>query len=313
MNNALTLKAGHARYGLMLNENGVIIDDGVFVRLAEDHFLVHTTSGGAGRITAMLEEWLQCEWTDLQVLIDDVTTQWGNFTIAGPKAREVLAALGTDMDISSDAMPHMSAATGTVFGLPARIVRVSFSGELSFEINIPARQATNFMQAILDTGKPFGITPYGVETLMVLRCEKGYLHVGSDTDGSSTPDDVGWGHVARKKTSDYIGKRSLFRPGNQDRGRKQFVGLEPVDSKQEIRPGGHLMGGSNRQPPARTEGWVTSACYSPNLDRTIALGVLNDGREREGETLTVCDEEQRYHVKVVSPVFYDPENKRLRD
>ena len=313
MNNALTLKPGHARYGLMLNENGVIIDDGVFVRLVEDHFLVHTTSGGVARIGAMMEEWLQCEWTGLQVLIDDVTTQWANFTIAGPKAREVLASLDTDIDISAEAMPHMTAATGTVSGLEARIVRVSFSGELSFEINVPAGHARDFMQAILDAGKPFGITPYGVETLMVLRTEKGYLHVGSDTDGATTPDDVGWGPVARKKATDYIGKRSLFRPGNLAEDRKQFVGLAPVNSAQAIRPGGHLLIGADRQPPAETDGWVTSAFYSPNLDRYIALGMLKGGREREGEILTVCDEAERYQVQVVSPVFYDPENHRLRD
>jgi len=313
MNNVLTLKICQARYGLMLNENGVIIDDGVFVRLAENHFLVHTTSGGVARISAMMEEWLQCEWTDLRVLIDDATTQWANFTIAGPKAREVLGKLGTDIDISADAMPHMSAATGLVSGLDARIVRVSFSGELSFEINIPARHGRDFLQAILDAGEAFNIEPYGVETLMLLRTEKGYLHVGSDTDGVSTPDDVGWGHVARKKATDYIGKRSLFRSGNQARDRKQFVGLMPVDHGQAIRPGGHLLIGENRQPPAETDGWVTSAVYSPHLDHHIALGMLKGGREREGEILTVCDEAERFHVKVVSPVLYHPENLRLSD
>ena len=311
INNALTLKPGKARYGLMLNENGVIIDDGVFVRLAEDHFLVHTTSGGVGRIGAMMDEWLQCEWTDLQVLVDDTTTQWANFTIAGPRAREVLAALGTDIDISREALPHMSAAVGHVAGLEARVVRVSFSGELSYEINIPAGYANSMFKAILAAGGPFGITPYGVESLMTLRIEKGYLHLGSDTDGSSTPDDVGWGHVARKKASDYIGKRSLFRTGNTDPDRKQFVGLEPLDATQELRPGTHLLIGEERQPPAVTDGWITSGCFSPNLERHIGLGVLNNGANRLGEILTACDEEQRYRVRVVSPVFYDPDNQKL--
>jgi sarcosine oxidase subunit alpha len=313
MNNVLTLKTGHARYGLMLNENGVIIDDGVFVRLAQDHFLVHTTSGGVARIGAMMEEWLQCEWTDLQTLVDDATTQWANFTIAGPKARDVLQALGTDIDISAGALPHMAAAVGEVAGLQARVVRVSFSGELSFEINVPARAGAGFFEAILEAGKPFDITPYGVETLMLLRTEKGHLHVGSDTDGASTPDDVGWGHVARNKTSDYIGRRSLFREGNLEPDRKQFVGLEPLDPGQHIRPGGHLLVGKDRQPPATTDGWVTSACYSPTLERNIALGVLRAGRDLMGEILTVCDEDLRFNVKVVSPVFYDPENRRLSD
>ena len=312
MNNVLTLKPGHARYGLMLNENGVIIDDGVFVRLARDHFLVHTTSGGVARIGAMMEEWLQCEWPDLQVLIDDMTTQWANFTIAGPMSRDVLTVLGAEIDLSAGALPHMAAAMGTVAGVNARIVRVSFSGELSFEVNVPARHAASLFETILEQGKPFDIMPYGIEALMVLRTEKGYQHVGSDTDGASTPDDVGWGHVARQKTTDYIGKRSLFRAGNLDQDRKQFVGLEPLDPKQPIQPGGHLLIGKDRQPPAETDGWVTSACFSPNLERYIALGVLRGGRDRDGEILTVCDEDRRFNVKVVSPVFYDPENKRLK-
>jgi sarcosine oxidase subunit alpha len=311
MNQVLTLNSGMARYGLMLNENGVIIDDGVFVRLSADHFLVHSTSAGAARITTMMEEWLQCEWPGLQVLIDDVTTQWANFTIAGPRAREVIEILGTDIDVSAQALPHMGTARGQVNGLTARIVRVSFSGELSFEINIPARHACTFLEAALQAGEACGIMPYGVEALMVLRTEKGYLHVGSDTDGSSTPDDVGWGQVARKKTTDYIGRRSLFRPANMAHGRKQFVGLEPIDPAQTIRPGGHLLIGAGRQPPAETDGWVTSACYSPSLERHIALGVLRDGRQKSGEILTLCDEEQRFLVKVVSPVFYDPDNQRL--
>jgi sarcosine oxidase subunit alpha len=313
MNNVAGLEPCRARYGLMLNENGVIIDDGVFVRLAADRFLVHTTSAGVDRIASMMEEWLQCEWPNLRVLVDDTTTQWANFTVAGPGARQTIEALGTRIDLSASALPHMAAATGTVAGLTARIVRVSFSGELSFEINVPARNAAGFLEAMLAAGEPFGITPYGVEALMMLRLEKGYLHVGSDTDGSSTPDDVGWGHVARNKSSDFIGKRSLFRQGNLEGHRKQLVGLEPLEPHQALRPGGHLLYGENREPPARTDGWITSAGYSPNLERYIALAVLRDGRNAEGKILTVCDEDRRFHVKVVSPVFLDPENKKLRD
>ncbi len=313
INNVLTLKPGRARYGLMLNENGVIIDDGVFVRLSENHFLVHTTSGAVSRIVAMMEEWLQCEWSHLRVLIDDITTQWANFTLAGPRAREVLNALGTDIDLSAKNLPHMAMASGSVAGLKARVARISFSGELSFEVSIPACTAQHFMQTSLNLGQAFGITPYGIETLMVLRTEKGYLHVGVDTDGSSTPDDIGWGHVARKKTTDYIGKRSLFRPANLAGDRKQLVGLEPLDSKQSIPVGGHLLPGTEQQVPVRTEGWVTSACYSPNLKRYIALAVLAGGRQRLDELLTVFDEDRRIAVKVVSPLFYDTENERLKD
>jgi sarcosine oxidase subunit alpha len=242
-----------------------------------------------------------------------MTTQWANFTVAGPRSREVIHALGTDLDLSSAAFPHLSVAAGKVAGLDARVVRVSFSGEMSFEINVPAKYANAFLEALVEAGSPHGIAPYGIEALMVLRLEKGYLHVGSDTDGSSTPDDVGWGHVARRKSGDYIGKRSLDREGNLDSARKQLVGLEPLEPRQAMRPGGHLLIGPDREPPAETDGWVTSACYSPTLDKHIALGVLRSGREREGEILTVCDEDRRFNVKVVPPVFYDPDNKRLGD
>jgi sarcosine oxidase subunit alpha len=233
--------------------------------------------------------------------------------VAGPRARETLQALGVDVDLSAAALPHMAAAQGTVSGLPARIVRVSFSGEVSFEISVPARRGTAFLDAILEAGKPFEITPYGVEALMLLRLEKGYLHVGTDTDGSSTPDDVGWGEVARRKDRDYLGRRSLFRSGNRDPDRKQLVGLEPLEPGRALRPGAHLLIGENRQPPATTDGWVTSAAFSPTLERHIALGVLSGGRERLGEIVTACDESDRYPVRVTSPVFYDPDNQKLRN
>jgi sarcosine oxidase subunit alpha len=313
INNVHSLAVGRVRYGLMLNENGVIIDDGVFIRLADNHFLVNTTSAGVARIGALMEQWLQCEWRELRVLIDDVTTQWANFTLAGPHARDVLTDLGADLVITADALPHMAAAVGRVAGREARVVRVSFSGELSYEVNVPANQAASFLNEALEAGTAYGIAPYGMEALMVLRMEKGYLHVGSDTDGSSTPDDVGWGRVARNKKTDYIGKRSLFRPANVDPDRKQFVGLEPLDPQQRLRPGGHLLGGVNRLPPAITEGWVTSACFSPTLGRHIALGVLQGGSQRLGETLTFCDENKRHTVQVVSPTFYDPDGEKMND
>ncbi|MGK2925327.1 MAG: sarcosine oxidase subunit alpha family protein [Lysobacterales bacterium] len=313
INNVSGLAVGRVRYGLMLNENGVIIDDGVFARLAEDHFLLNTTSGGAGRIAALLEEWLQCEWPDLRVLVDDQTTQWANFTLAGPRARQVLTTLGTDIDLSPAALPHMAVAEGAVAGLRSRVVRVSFSGEMSFEVNVPAQSAGGFFEAILQAGAAHGIAPYGVESLMVLRAEKGYLHIGTDTDGSATPDDVGWGAVARSKPGDFIGKRSLFREANLAADRKQFVGLEPFEPQRALRPGGHLLRGPGREAPALTDGWVTSACFSPTLGRHIGLGVLRGGRERMGEIVTVCDEAERFPARVVSPCFYDPDNERLKD
>lgn len=313
INNILSLPAGRIRYGLMLNENGVIIDDGVCIRLNEDHFLVNSTSAAVPRIVALMEQWLQCEWPELRVLVTDRTSDWANFTLAGPRARDTLSALGTNIDLAPAALPHMAVSTGAVMGLEARVARVSFSGELSFEVNVPALAANDFLEAVLTAGAAHGIAPYGIEALMILRTEKGYLHVGSDTDGSSTPDDVGWGCVARNKSRDFIGRRSLYREANQAAGRKQLVGLETLDPGRAIHAGGHLLIGKDRSPPAETDGWVTSACYSPTLGRYIALAVLCSGPDRIGEILTVCDGNQRFNVKVVAPVFYDPENKRLEN
>jgi sarcosine oxidase, subunit alpha len=178
---------------------------------------------------------------------------------------------------------------------------------------VPAGKAAEFLESLLQAGAPHGITPYGVESLMVLRAEKGYLHVGTDTDGSSTPDDVGWGAVARNKPGDFIGKRSLFRAANLAADRKQFVGLEPIDPSRGLRPGGHLLIGAGREAPALTDGWVTSACFSPTLGRHIALGVLRGGRERLGDIVTVCDESERIPARVVAAAFYDRDNTRLKD
>jgi len=311
-NNVHSLPVGSVRYGLMLNENGVIIDDGVFVRLAADHFLVNTTSAGLSRIMGLFEEWLQCEWTDLQVLADDVTSQWANFTFAGPNARSLLQSLGTDIDLQAGALPHMAATTGLLAGLEARIVRVSFSGESSFEVNVAANRANHFLAKAIEAGRSFGLTPYGIEALMILRLEKGYLHVGSDTDGATTPDDVGWGQVARNKQSDYVGKRSLYRPANLDPQRKQLVGLLATDPAQVMRPGAHLLLGKNRQAPALTDGWITSAGFSPTMGRFIALGMMRGGREHSGALLSVIDQEQRYEARIVPATFYDPENARLK-
>jgi len=311
INNVLNLEAGRVRYGLMLNERGIIIDDGVFMKLADHHYLLNTTSGGAGRICEMLEEWWQCEWPDSQVLIDDVTTQWANFTIAGPKARELIGKLGTNIDLSAQALPHMAVCHGKLAGLDVRIVRVSFSGELSYEINLPAGFAEYFMQAVLQAGAEFAITPYGVESLFVLRTEKGYLHLGSDTDGSTIPDDVGWGRVARNKSTDYIGKRSLQLEANQSQQRQQLIGLKALDVNQVMRPGAHLRFGDDDKSGIGSAGWISSACFSPNLKTHIALAVLRGGRDKLGEIVTVLDEEERYQARVVPPVFLDPENHRL--
>lgn len=310
LNNMITLKPGKVRYGLMLNENGVIIDDGVLTCLAENHYQVGTTSAGAGRILLWLEEWQQCEWPHLDVLITPVSQQWAVCTLSGPKAREVLQQLPNDLALSAEAFPHMSVQAGHLCGVAARVFRVSFTGEVSYEINVPAQFGLSLWQALMAAGEAFGITPYGIEALEILRTEKGYLHVGSDTDGTTCPDDVGWGGPVKKKMADFIGKRSLMRPANQAADRLQFVGLQ-ANGQQTLPIGGHLVDSERVRPPIETQGYVTSSYYSPVLNKPVALGLLKAGRARMGETLSVFDQGKVYGVTVVSPVFYDPEGGRL--
>ena len=307
VNNVAKLEDGRVRYGLMLNENGVVIDDGTVGRLGREHFVVTTTSGGAARVAAWLEEWRQCEWPDLQVFVTPVTMQWATFAIAGPRARQLLARFRTDIAFDWRSLPHMSLREGRFAGVAARLYRVSFSGELGYEINVPARYGAALWTEILKAGADFGVTPYGVETVLLLRLEKGYLHVGIDTDGTTSPADVGWGAVAEKRKTDFIGKRSLARPDNQRADRLQLVGLTDADASVLV-PGAHLrLAGTTEG----TDGWVTSASHSPALAKTIALALLRGGRARHGEKVAVHDLDRRSEATIVSPTFLDPEGKRL--
>jgi len=307
INNVLTLEPGRLRYGLMLNEAGVVIDDGTIACLSPQRFVVTTTSGGAARIAAWLEEWRQCEWPDLRVFVTPVTTQWAAIALSGPRAREVLARFETDIAIDGAALPHMSVREGLFAGVDSRLYRVSFSGELGYEIHVPARFGAALWQSLLTAGAEAGIVPYGIETLLLLRLEKGYLHVGVDTDGATAPADVGWGAVAARKKVDFIGKRSLARVDNLRDDRLQLVGLAAKE-------GAALVAGAHLRLPGTTEGsdgWVTSAAHSPTLERPIALALLRGGRARLGQALAVHDLGRQGKADVVSPAFYDPEGKRV--
>ncbi len=307
-NTMSTLKVGRARYGLMLNELGVVIDDGVTARLAEDRFLVGATGAGAARIAAWLEEWLQCEWPHLDVLVAPVTTSLAVLTLSGPKARAVLEAAGVDIPVDAAAFPHMAFRDGRVAGTPARIFRVSFTGEVSYEINVAADRAGELWDRLLAAGRPHGVRPVGIDAWMLLRTEKGYLHVGADTDGGTAPGDVGWGHVL-KRTHDFIGRRSLTRPANLREDRLQFVGLEVVGSSAPLTIGGHLKGAGGDEP---SDGYVTSSGFSPVLGRGVALGMVRGGRDRLGEELMVASGPERgARVRVTAPGAYDPTGERL--
>jgi sarcosine oxidase subunit alpha len=301
------MRVGQARYGLLMNENGVLLDDGIVMRLAEQHFLLNTGSAHAAAITRWLEQCLQVEWPQLQVVVDEVTADWACFTVAGPRARDVLSALEPGLDIAPGALPHMHCATTTLAGLPARIARVSFSGELSYEISVAAGHGAGLLEAIGAQGAGHGLVPYGIEALMMLRLEKGYFHVGTDTDGASTPDDVGWGVVARRKGGELIGRRSLERSANLSAQRRQLVGIEPLDDADGLPIGAHFPAAER----GRTDGWITSAGYSPTLQRWIGLALLANGRARTGEQVGVLANGQTTRVRVTQPCFYDPRGERL--
>jgi sarcosine oxidase subunit alpha len=306
-----TLKVGRCRYGLMMNELGFLIDDGVTVRLADDHFLMHTTSGGADRIAAWLEEWLQTEWTQYKVFVTPVTEQWAQFAIAGPKAREVLAKLEPSFELSNEAFPHLSMKDGKLGPYPVRVFRISFSGELSYEVAVPANLGRGLWDAIIDAGREFGLTVYGTEALHILRAEKGYIVIGDETDGTVTPADVGLDGLVSKKKADFIGKRSLEQSFLRRPDRKQLVGLLTEDPNDVLPDGAHAVKELKDKPPMPTIGHVTSSYFSPTLQRSIAMALIENGRALVGQTLAFPLEGKVMKAKIVDPVFYDKEGARL--
>ena len=305
-----TLKQDRCRYGLMMNEHGFLMDDGVTVRLGDDHFLMHTTSGGADNVTAWLEEWLQTEWFDLKVFVTPVTEQWSQFAIAGPKARAVLEKLGGTIDLASDEFPFMSMKEGEIGGYSVRVFRISFSGELSYEIATPANFGRGLWNAILDAGEEFGIGAYGTEALHVLRAEKGFIVVGDETDGTVTPLDVGLDWAVSKKKDDFIGKRSLDQSFLKAEGRKQLVGLLTEDPDEVLPDGAYAVDNVTDKPPMDMIGQVTSTYWSPTLKRSIAMALIKDGRNRMGDTLKFPLQNKTVKAEVVDPVFYDKEGAR---
>lgn len=306
-----TLKVGKCRYGLMMNELGFLTDDGVTVRLGEDHFLMHTTSGGADRIAAWLEEWLQTEWTEYKVFVTPVTEQWAQFAIAGPRARDVLARLSPDFDISNEAFGHMSFREGRLGRFPVRVYRISFSGELSFEVATPANLGQALWTAIMEAGAEFGIEPYGTEALHVLRAEKGFIVIGDETDGTTTPIDVGLDGLVSKKKADFIGKRSLDQPHLKGPNRKQLVGLLTEEPNEVLPDGAYAVRAVKDKPPMETIGQVTSTYFSPTLNRSIAMALIENGRSRMGETLSFPLDGKVVRARIVDPVFYDKEGSRM--
>ena len=304
------LAVGRCRYGLMCTEDGMVFDDGVTSRLGEHHFLMTTTSGNAARVLAWLEEWLQTEWPELKVYCNSVTEHWATAGIAGPLARKLLAELTPDIDLDSKAFPFMSWREGTVAGIPARVMRISFTGELSFEINVPSSYGLALWTTLMSAGAKYGITPFGTEAMHILRAEKGFIIAGQETDGTVTPIDLGLeGMVSKQK--DFLGKRSLSRPDTQREDRKQLVGLLSEDPHQVLPEGGQIVAELKSSPPMKMIGHVTSSYFSANLDRSIALALVKGGRSRHGEIVHVPLEDTVLSARIGPPQFYDPQGERM--
>jgi len=305
-----TLKVGKCRYGLMCSENGFLSDDGVVARIDENTFLCHTTTGGADRIHAHMEEWLQTEWWDWKVYTSNVTEQYAQVAVVGPNARKVLEKLG-GMDVSKEALGFMEWADGTLGGFNARVYRISFSGELSYEIAVPASQGRAFWDALMAAGAEFNVMPYGTEALHVMRAEKGFIMIGDETDGTIIPQDLGLNWAISKKKEDFIGKRAQQRTFMVDPKRWKLVGLETTDGS-VIPDGAYAVGeGVNANGQRNMVGRVTSTYYSPTLGRGIAMGLVLDGPDRMGETIEFPKVGGgSVFAKIVDQVFYDKEGTK---
>ena len=304
------LKPGRCRYGLMCSENGFLSDDGVVARINDDTFLCHTTTGGADRIHAHMEEWLQTEWWDWKVYVANLTEQYAQIAVVGPDARRVLEKLG-GMDLSADALKFMDWKDGKTGGFDTRVYRISFSGELSYEIAVPASQGLAFWIALTEAGQEFGIMPYGTEALHIMRAEKGFIMIGDETDGTVIPQDLGLNWAISKKKADYLGKRAQERSFMTDPNRWKLVGLETTDGS-VLPDGAYVVGeGTNANGQRNVIGRVTSTYYSPTLDKGIAMGLVLHGPDRMGDVLNIPGTgDTVYTAKIVDPVFYDKDGEK---
>jgi sarcosine oxidase subunit alpha len=288
----------------------MVFDDGTAIRLAEDRYLITTTTGNAAAVLEWLEEWLQTEWPDLRVHCTSVTDHWATIALVGPRSRDVLARVAPALAVANDDFPFMTWREAEVAGIAARVCRISFSGELAYEINVAGWNGPAMWETLLEAGSDLGITPYGTEAMHVLRAEKGYPIIGQDTDGTVTPHDLGMDWVVSKKKEDFIGKRSFARPDTCRPDRKHLVGLMPADPALVLREGTQLVATRELRAPVPMLGHVTSSYRSDALGRSFALALLKSGRERHGEILHAVVGDRAVPVTVTGPVFYDPEGRR---
>jgi len=308
-NRLSTLKPGRIRYGFLLSESGVVFDDGVTLRLTEDRFLVSCSSGHTDAVLMRLELWRQDRFDPRRVVVHDATAQWATLTVTGPRSRELVAALNLDVALDDESLPHMSFATGAFEGGPLRVARVSFTGDRAYELSVPASRARSLRARIKEKLPAFGGGLMGIEALMILRAEKGYVVVGKDTDGTTMPHDLGFRGPREARRDEYVGKRSLFLPIAAERGRKEFVGLAVPAGAAPLMTGAHLVQGAGKA--RRSLGYVTSSYMSPTLKRPIALGLVEDGFARLGQTLAVYHLGAERRATVAGLCALDPEGKRL--
>ena len=307
-NSINTLKANQIRYGFMLTEGGIVMDDGVITRLAEHHFLVSCSSSHVDSVRRHLEMWRQDGHDADRIFVHDMTMNWATVTVTGPMARSILQDLNVAVDISREALPHMRFVRGRFAGSEMRIARVSFSGDMCFELSVPISVASELWRTVLSVGAKHGAIPVGLEALSVLRAEKGYLIIGKDTDGETMPHDLGFGIPRLRKKVPFIGDRSLRSAKANAAHRKTLVGLSLPSDKKPLATGAHVVSKSG---PVRSEGYVTSSYHSPTLGHPIALALVKNGAERIGETVGVWHAEQTRTATVCAPCFFDPEGRRL--
>ena len=312
-----SLKVGRVRYGVMCGNDGMVVDDGTVLRLAEDRFLVTTTTGNAAVVLDRMEEWLQTEWPDLRVRLTSVTEQWSILAVAGPRSRDVIGTVfggPGGVDVSAEAFGFMTWQDTTLGGIPVRLARISFSGELAFEVTVRSWYAPALWARLLEAGEPFGITPYGTETMHVLRAEKGYPIIGQDTDGTVSPHDLGMSWAVSKKKPDFVGKRSFARAENQSPWRKQLVSLLPTDAATKLPEGSQIVrycvDGRLPAAPVPMLGHVTSSYHSAELARPFALALVKGGRDRLGEVVHVPVDGELVPARIGESVLVDPEGAR---
>ena len=304
------LGIGKCRYGLMLGDDGMVIDDGVTSRLSENHYIMTTTTGNAASVMSKLEDWLQTEWPELKVFLTSVTEQFATISINGPFATNLIQKLCINFDFSYENFPHMSFKNIEIGGVNCRVMRISFTGEKCYEINVPSSYAQSLWSKCFQLGKEFNITPYGTEAMHVLRAEKGFVIVGQETDGSVTPIDLDMSWIVSKKKYDFIGKRALYRSDTSREDRKQLVGILTKDPNIVLEEGAQLVEKVSK-PPMKMIGHITSSYYSPNLGRSIALALVKEGLKKKGKKIYAPMPNKTIEVEICNPVFIDPSNERL--